>query len=215
MLRRNEKVSNTAHEEVTLWDYEPMLTIAAEGDFDGVARSIADPAPEWLPIALAHFSQWIGGDTSDARVFDILDQLQRATKVLEQCLPAFTHMAFNVKCPEAVKMVLSGLPGLKAELERINHQRIGRKPDAQRQICAAVIIEAWQIIHGKAQGRCDKFYMACSEYWRVCGGSKIGSTDDIENWRWTVNQALKWDWGWLNERLVWISTTKWVERKSA
>ena len=92
MLKCNEKVSNTAHEEVTLWDYEPMLTIAAEGDFDGVARSIADPAPEWLPIALAHFSQWIGGDTSDARVFDILDQLQRATKVLEQCLPAFTQV---------------------------------------------------------------------------------------------------------------------------
>ena len=125
-----------------------MLAIAAEGDFDGVARSIADPAPEWLPIALAHFGQWICGDTSDARVFDILDQLQRATKVLEQCLPAFTHMAFNVKCPEAVKMVLSGLPGLKAELERLNQQRIGRMPDAQRQFCAAVIIEAWQCIHG-------------------------------------------------------------------
>ena len=26
-------------------DYGPMLTIAAEGDFDGVARAIADPAP--------------------------------------------------------------------------------------------------------------------------------------------------------------------------
>ena len=192
------------------------LNIAVEGDFDGVARSIADPTPEWLPIALAHFSQWIGGDTSDVRLFDILDQLQRATKVLELCLPAFTHMAFNVKCPEPVKMVLSGLPGLKAELEGLNQQRIGRKPHPQHQkaLCAAVITQAWQRIHGKAQRRSDKLYRACSEYWRVCGGNEIGSTDDIENWRWTVNQALKWDWGWLNERLVWISETKWVERKS-
>src|SRR5690348_17711346 len=43
-----------------------------------------------------------------------------------------------------------------------------------------------------------------SEYWRVCGSNKIGFTADTENWRSTVNQALKWDWGWLNERLVWI-----------
>ena len=192
-----------------------MLSIAAEGDFEGVARSIADPAPEWLPIALAHFGQWIGGDTSDVRLFDILDQLQRATKILERCLPAFTHMAFNVKCPEAVKMVLSGLPGLKAELERINHRRIGRKPNAQRQMCAAVIFEAWRIIHGKVEHRSDKLYKACNDYWRVCGGAEIGAESHIENWRWTINQALKWDWGWLNERLVWISSTKWVERKSA
>jgi hypothetical protein len=40
-----------------------MLTIAAEGDYEGVAHSIADPVPEWLPLALAHFGQWIGGDT--------------------------------------------------------------------------------------------------------------------------------------------------------
>jgi hypothetical protein len=192
-----------------------MLTIAAEGDFDEVARSIADPATEWLPIALAHFGQWIGGDASDVRLFDILDQLQRATEVLERCLPAFTHMAFNVKCPEAVKMVLSGLPGLKGELERLYHQRIGRNPDAQHQMCAAVIIEAWRLVHGKVERRSEKLYGACSKYWRVCGGSEIRSTDDIENWRWTVDHALKWDWGWLNERLVWISSTKWVERKSA
>ena len=112
-------------------------------------------------------------------------------------------------------MVLSGLPGLKAELERLNLQRIGRKPDAQRQFCAAVIMEAWQRIHGRAQLPSDKLCRACSEYWRICGGNEIGSTDDIQNWRWTVSKALEWDWGWLNERLVWISGTKWVERKSA
>ncbi len=37
-----------------------MLTIAAEGDFEGVARSIADPPPEWLPIALAHLCPAFG-----------------------------------------------------------------------------------------------------------------------------------------------------------
>jgi len=128
VLKWNEKVPNTAEKDVSLRDYEPMLTVAADRDFDGVARCIADPAPEWLPIVLAHFSQWIGGDTSDGRVFDILDQLQRAAKVLEQSLPAFTHMAFKAKCPQAVKLVLSGLPGLKAELERINHQRRAENP---------------------------------------------------------------------------------------
>jgi hypothetical protein len=189
-----------------------MLTIAADGDFEGVARSIADPAPEWLPIALAHFGQWIGGD--NVRLFDILDQLLRATEVMERCLPTFTHMALNVECPEPVKMVLSGLPGLKAELEKINQRRIGRKPDAQRQFCAAVIIEAWELLHGKTQSRSEKLYGACSEYWRVCGGKEIDSTDDTENWRWTVKQALNWNWGWLNEHLVWISSTKWVDRKS-
>jgi hypothetical protein len=47
MLKWNEKVPNTAV------DYEPMLTIAAEGDFDGVARSIADSAPEWIMLGLS------------------------------------------------------------------------------------------------------------------------------------------------------------------
>jgi len=46
VLKWNEKVSNTAEKDVSLWDYEPMLTIAADGDFDGVARCIADPPPE-------------------------------------------------------------------------------------------------------------------------------------------------------------------------
>jgi hypothetical protein len=175
-----------------------------EGKFEDVARSITDPAPEWLPKALAHFGQGIGVDTSKVvGDFDrIIQNMQDATKVLETWLPLFGAKRWGLQCPEDVLVVIGALPGLKAELDRLKRKGVGRRPDVQREVCAAVIIEAWRIIHGKVQARSDGVYEACREYWAACGGPEVGATDDIGNWRRTVELAVATNHEWIAKVLV-------------
>jgi hypothetical protein len=186
------------------------MRIAAKGDFIGVAHFIANPPPEWLPIALAHFAVWLGPDFGKGmELSDIVEPLQRATKDMERLLPYFEAMPFERKCPPAVKAILAALPELNAELEKLSHRRVGRKLEGGREICAAVVVEAWRLIHGKPGRRSDRLYGACKEYWRICGGDEIGATDDIENWRRSVERAIDEDHGWIRNRLIGISSARW------
>jgi hypothetical protein len=189
------------------------MKIAAEGDFEAVARSVCVDPPQWLPVALAHYAVWIGDATKGLRSeFDKrIRQMQEAVRVLKNSLPMWEHSVFNAECPPAVRMVLDGLPGLKAELTRLERKGVGRPPDVQREVCAAIVIEAWRIIHGKVEARSEQLYRACNRYWTECGGAPLSPTSDIENWRHTVEQALKSDHSWIRDQLAWISSTKWTE----
>jgi hypothetical protein len=194
------------------------MKIAAKGDFIGVARIICADPPEWLPVALAHYAMWIGDDTSDLRTeFDKrIRQMQEAVRVLKNSLPMWENLGFDGACPPAVKMVLDGLPGLKAELDKLSRpQPKGRRPDVQREVCAAVVLEAWRIIHGKVEARSDQLYRACNRYWTECGGASIGAVGDIDNWRRTVERAIETDHKWIRDQLMRISSTKWVVQNSA
>jgi hypothetical protein len=167
-------------------------------------------------VALAHYAVWIdGSDTSDlqSEFKKRIGQMQAAVRVLENSLPIWEHLGFNIACPPSVKMVLDGLPGLKAELDRLKRNGRGRHPKVQREVCAAVIIEAWRIVHGRVEARSDRLYWACNQYWTERGGAPIGAENDIENWRWTVSRALKSDHSWINEQLMSISSTKWTDQK--
>jgi hypothetical protein len=46
-----------------------------------------------------------------------------------------------------------------------------------RDISAAVVIEAWRLLHGKVGPR-EKLYAACKMYWGVCGGEEYEAFDD-------------------------------------
>jgi hypothetical protein len=192
------------------------MKIAVE-DFSSVARCIVDPAPEWLLVALAHFAVWLGPDLGKGIDLndDIVEPLQRAAKDMERLLPAFGAMPFEVKCPPSVKAILAALPELKNELAILGRKRKGRKLEGGREICAAVVVEAWRRIHGKPGRRSDRLYGACKEYWRICGGDEIGTTDDIENWRRPVQRAIDEDHGWIRNRLIGISSTKWTDKPPA
>src|SRR5215467_13163183 len=171
--------------------------------FDGVARSIAKgPPPEWLVVGLTHFSDGIGVDTSDVPLHTIIERMQDATDVLMTWLRAWTQLGYGRECPEYVAHILYGLPRLKEDLDSHAKKQIGRRPNTQQEICAAIVIEAWKMLHGPHRGRSDEVLKACSDYWRACGGKQIGETDDLDNWRRPVERALKADHSWISQILL-------------
>jgi hypothetical protein len=160
--------------------------------FADVARIIAKGAPPaWLGIGLEQFSGFVGSKRSTS------DEYQRGKKTIELMHdaadrliktlgPIFSALPGGAECPEDVRIALDVLPRIKRALLLAMHtmqerQGGGPKPNAQRQFCAAVVVEAWRLVHGKPEPRSILLQKACNEYWLACGGKDRGS--DIENWR--------------------------------
>ena len=175
--------------------------------FNGVARSIAKGnPPKWLVVGLTHFSGGIGGDDiskKDRRSIDnIIGQMKGAVHTLMTWLPAWGNLAYGFECPEYVALMLYALPRMKKDLDIHAKKRIGRRPNTQQEICAAVVIEAWKLLHGKAEPQGLKLQQACSDYWRACGGKQIGGWDEPKNWRRPIERALAVDHSWISQILL-------------
>jgi len=118
-----------------------------------VAHTIAkgDP-PEWLVLALANFQDLVGGEITseeDRRYGQITEQIHDATGKLITWLPAFMHMPSVIKPPDEVHIALEVLPKIKAYLARAMNQpprKGGPRPNIERQVCAAIVVEAWTLI---------------------------------------------------------------------
>jgi hypothetical protein len=146
-------------------------------------------------------SQGIGTDTSDVKDnFDIIvGRMQDAAHVLMTWLPIYQHAGYHLSCPKEVTVVLGVLPEIKKDLDRLAKKQIGRPPNVRREICAAVVVEAWKLIHGRPNARTERLYEACRDYWWTCGGKERGKWDDPQNWRRTVETALKNNHLWIEE----------------
>jgi hypothetical protein len=70
-----------------------------------------------------------------------------------------------------------------------------------REVCAAVVVEAWRRIHGKVQPQSKQLFEACKAYWGACGGKPIGKEDDIYNWERTIKRLLAEDYSWVRDTL--------------
>jgi hypothetical protein len=173
--------------------------------FGGVARSIAKGnPPKWLLVGLTHFSGGIGVEIpkKDRRSFDTqIKRMQDAVHTLMTWLPMWGNLGYGLKCPEHVALMLYALPRVRKDLDRLGKKQIGRRPETQQEICAAVVIEAWKLLHGKAEPRSDQLLQACSDYWRACGGKQRGEWDDLDNWRRDVERALATNHLWINQIL--------------
>jgi hypothetical protein len=183
-----------------------LLQRNPNASFADVARKIAkgDP-PKSLVLGLTQFSNGNWTVTSDEnRRFDtMIQRMDDAAGVLLRGLPMWEHLPFGLQCPDDVAVVLDTLPRIKKDLNRVAKQKqIGRRPNAQREICAAVIVEAWKIIHGRPKLRSDQLLEACSDYWRACGAKQIGGWDNPENWRRTVKRALRTNHSWIGQILL-------------
>jgi hypothetical protein len=170
--------------------------------FADVARSIAkgDP-PKWLILGLTQFSGGIGSKVSDEdrRLFETqIKRMHGGADTLIKWLPIWGNLPYGIQYPEDVAVVLDALPRIKKDLDRLGRKQIGRTPDTQREICAAVVLEAWKIIHSRPEPRSRHLLEACRDYWRACGGEQIGDWDEPENWRRTVKRALETDHSWIN-----------------
>jgi hypothetical protein len=182
--------------------------------FTDVARIIAKGnPPKWLVLGLEHFSGGIGVDISkkDRRFFDKqIERMQGAVHTLMTWLPMWENLGYGVRCPEHVALMLYALPRVRKDLDRLAKKQIGRRPDAQREVCAAVVIETWKLLHGRVKPRSDEFLGACRDYWRACGGKQGGpddpndpnDPDNPDNWRRTVKRALATDHSWIGRVLL-------------
>jgi hypothetical protein len=172
-----------------------------------VAHTIAmgDP-PEWLVLALANFQDFVAGEvTEEAKGFaQITEQMHDAAGKLITWLPAFLAMPSVIKPPDEVRVALEVLPKIKAYLARAMSQpprKGGPRPNVERRVCAAIVVEAWTLIHGKAQPRSDQLYRACNEYWQACGHEYRS-----EGWRRDVKNAINDPQKWVRDVLIWHKT---------
>jgi hypothetical protein len=176
--------------------------------FAEVARTIAknDP-PEWLVLGLEHFSTGIGityeKGERQGYYLEEGERLNTAIGTLLRLLPFFRDLPYGIQCPDDVAVVLDALPRIKANLidPVLKQPSTGRPPNMQREHCAAVVVEAWLAMHGSIQPRSDRLQEACKSYWLACGGEPIGETDDIDNWRRYIENAIARDHRWVRRIL--------------
>jgi hypothetical protein len=173
-----------------------------------VAKVIAKGSPpEWLPRYLEYFSDGIEPIKDHRFINSVVGDLSSATDTLLRWLPAWRRLPYGInRSPVYLDDLLAALPRLKGDLERLGRKSPGRKPDIGREVCAAVIIEAFRALHGKVEPRSEKLYEACRMYWDACGGKPIGEINDIDNWRWPVEHALAQDYSWFRDVIEWYRT---------
>jgi hypothetical protein len=158
--------------------------------FADVAAKIANPPPEWLPIALEHFSDRLTEEPGDVKW--AIEKMAKAIDDLLWLLPAFEIMGAGLAGERKdIRVMLALLPGIKRDIERVMQESKGRKPLMGRAICAAVMLEAWELARGSVQPHSGDFRQACDAYWQACGGKSIG---DRDNWRPFIQKAVKEDY---------------------
>jgi hypothetical protein len=173
--------------------------------FPGIASIIAKgEPPTWLIHALEHFSDELGtvGTLEERKKLEnVLGEMNDAIEVLLKWLPIFEHLPFGVECPDDAAVALDALPGIKKDLDRLIN-KVRSRSVVGHEICAAVIVEAWKLLHGEAEPRSLQLQLACKEYWLACGGEPRGETDDLENWRRPVERALVTNHSWVRSILL-------------
>ena len=164
-------------------------------EFVDVARSIAKGHPlQWLPLALEHFSPRIGEGPADTLWFvkktvDAIDHLLLALHVYEH-LP----YGFAGECKDA-RAVLALLPGIKKDFERGMRKRTGRRPDIGKIVCAAVMIETWNLFHDSVEPHSEEFREAC-------GGQGDWRGRSCELAQAAIENALAMDREWISKLII-------------
>jgi hypothetical protein len=189
---------------------KPDITISHSPgiSFGDVARKIADgKAPDWLMVGLEHFSNFVGAkrDTAkeDKRLLDLLHRMHDAADLLIKNLPFFSCLPAGLKMPNDVVIALDVLPRIKADLALAQKRSRGGgpRPNVPRQLCAAVVVEAWKLVHGKVEPRRTKLAEACNAYWQACGHEYRGG-DYVEAWRRDIEHAVSRPQGWIQKVLA-------------
>jgi len=147
--------------------------------FIAAAEAIARGAPpEWLLCGLEHFSSFVGEEpitTAEAnKLRPIITRMHYELGHLIELLPLFQHLPLSLECPDDVAVALEVLPRIRAALAIIAKPPRKKRPNVPHQFCAAVVVEAWTLIHGKPDPLPDRLREACQEYWEACGGGEGG-----------------------------------------
>ena len=165
--------------------------------FAEVASIIAKGLPpEWLVLGLEHFSGLLGLDPmtsdEDKQIRKSLSEMDYAADLLIRRLPLFAILHAGVQCPDDVALALDVLPRIRKLLACVAKppaRKGGQHPNTLRKICAAVVVEAWRIIHRKPEPRSVELWEACNKYWQACGGEYRGEV--VDNWRRDAEEAAE------------------------
>jgi hypothetical protein len=178
----------------------------AKPTFEDVAKLIAKGnPPEWLAPALDHFSGFIGSDPVSSKdkkhIEEIIARMGDAADYLTKFLPLFTRQHLGLRCPDDVAVALAVLPKIKKRLAHaiLPKRAGGQNPNEERKLCAAVVVEAWRVIHGKPQPESLNLWTACNEYWQACGRPYRGS--DVDTWRSDCRAAVAENNEWIRQIL--------------
>jgi hypothetical protein len=160
-------------------------------DLAKVATDLAKGTPpDWLLPALTHHARFI----SPIQVKpdeEVEKQMLRAAELLEHWLPMYGYLEDfdpEFECPECVNTVSNELPELIELLKR--HSEVpkragGPNPDGRRLICAAVVGEAYRMVHDRlAVEPYSAVREACEDYWKACGNGATGKKDEGEPRNW-------------------------------
>jgi len=178
-----------------------MSKPSPDTDFLSVARLIANgrEPPDWLLPGLERFRKFISserGTLEDDKAFrQRLEQMRDAADCLIEYLPLYLHFPFPMDTGD-VEAALEVLPKIKALLAygmNAPQRQGGPRPLIQRRVCAAVVLEAWKLIHGKAQPRSMVVAEACAALWEACSG-EYRIADD---WRRDLEDAAATDHAWI------------------
>jgi hypothetical protein len=178
----------------------------AKPQFVRVAEIIAKgEPPEWLVSALETFGKINPNFPITQALYRQykrrLRRMQDAVDTLIELFPLFNREFDGLVSAQAP--VNSGfeesLPQLRDWLAAIGDNDRGRRPHPGKELCADFIVHFWKRIHGKASPRSDHCYLACEEFWQVCGGEPSG---DIQNWRRMVELASTRDELFLSHNML-------------
>ena len=179
----------------------------ATAKFAEVAQIIAKgPPPEWLVSTLEMWSRAPANTkelTADVyRQYKLrLRRMQDAVDTLIELFPLFNREVDGLISAQAPvePWFEEELPALRDWLAEIGRHDKGRRPHFGRELCADIVVHYWKRVHGKAEPRSDKCYLACEQYWRACGGEP---STDILNWRRMVEDASTRDELFLTHNML-------------
>jgi hypothetical protein len=171
----------------------PLRPVIQTQRFDSVARIIANPPPKWLAEKLAQFSPFIVTETTSDEA-DVLDEkiveMHDAAVTLIKYLPGINvgGSLLGMLASRDVTTALEVLPRIKKGLARLTRSpRTGRRHDVPREFCAAVIVEAWKLLHdGSVEPQSSEVLEACAAYWEACGHKER----DAKNWWRDTDRAV-------------------------
>ena len=185
----------------------PKVEIAPKGEdsFTAVAQTIAKgKPPKWLSLGLEQFSEFVGSKRGSSEEYQRhrwnVERMHTSADFLIKHLPVYLPgVGRDLDAANAIAV----LTKIRNSLDRLVNKpgrRGGQRPHAQRQTCAAVVVELWKSVHGNVEPRSIDLLRACNDYWRACGHEDRGQ--DVENWRRDVARAIAEPHEWIRQILT-------------
>ncbi len=170
--------------------------------FADIARSIGDAR---LGNVLAALAIQIETDIHNAQVApkkSIRGDISKLRKAAETFLRASSHLSLlnlpldqplsdrGPEEPGAITMMKQVLAFCDKFLQPGRTAKKGRAKIAGRTVCASIVIEAWNAVHGHFPSASNSTVQSiCDDYWQASGNDPIGELEPAK-WRRSISDAL-------------------------